>query len=77
MTCKYKLDLAKTSFSLLYDFFFWWSSCFIHVIYVFKDVFIVDTKKAIIVWIGQETSMAERKNAMAYAHVSTCNKMIM
>lgn len=42
-----------------------------------KDVFIVDTKKAIIVWIGQETSMAERKNAMAYAHVSTCNKMIM
>lgn len=33
-----------------------------------KDVFIVDTKKAIIVWIGQETSMAERKNAMAYAH---------
>lgn len=42
-----------------------------------QDVFIVDTKKAIIVWIGQETSMAERKNAMAYAHVSTCNKMIM
>lgn len=47
------------------------------MLYIFKDVFIVDTKKAIIVWIGQETSMAERKNAMAYAHVSICNKMIM
>lgn len=47
------------------------------MLYIFKDVFIVDTKKAIIVWIGQETSMAERKNAMAYAHVSPCNKMIM
>lgn len=45
------------------------------MLYIFKDVFIVDTKKAIIVWIGQETSMAERKNAMAYAHVSTRNKM--
>ncbi|XP_022299906.2 gelsolin-like protein 1 isoform X1 [Crassostrea virginica] len=33
-----------------------------------KDVFIVDTKKALIVWIGQETTTAERKNAMTYAH---------
>lgn len=76
MTCKYKLDLAKTSLSLLYDFF---SDDLValSMLYIFKDVFIVDTKKAIIVWIGQETSMAERKNAMAYAHVSTCNKMIM
>lgn len=40
------------------------------MMYVFQDVFIVDTKKALIVWIGQDTSMAERKNAMTYAHVS-------
>ncbi|XP_062619979.1 gelsolin-like protein 2 isoform X1 [Saccostrea cucullata] len=33
-----------------------------------KDVFIVDTKKAVYVWIGLETSVAERKNAMTYAH---------
>ncbi|XP_062600966.1 gelsolin-like protein 2, partial [Saccostrea cucullata] len=33
-----------------------------------KDVFIVDTKKAVFVWIGLETSVAERKNAMTYAH---------
>lgn len=40
------------------------------MMYVFQDVFIIDTKKALIVWIGQDTSMAERKNAMTYAHVS-------
>ena len=39
----------------------------------FQDVFIVDTKKALIVWIGQETTTAERKNAMTYAHVSTAS----
>ena len=39
----------------------------------FQDVFIVDTKKALIVWIGQETTAAERKNAMTYAHVSTAS----
>ncbi|XP_048739301.1 gelsolin-like protein 2 isoform X1 [Ostrea edulis] len=33
-----------------------------------KDVFIVDTKRAVYVWIGLDTSEAERKNAMSYAH---------
>ncbi|XP_062612701.1 gelsolin-like protein 2 [Saccostrea cucullata] len=33
-----------------------------------KDVFIVDTKKAVFFWIALETSVAERKNAMTYAH---------
>ncbi|XP_062585985.1 severin-like [Saccostrea cucullata] len=33
-----------------------------------KDVFIVFTKKAVFVWIGLETTVAERKNAMTYAH---------
>eukprot|EP00916_Digyalum_oweni_P002067 GHVL01003862.1.p1 GENE.GHVL01003862.1~~GHVL01003862.1.p1 ORF type:complete len:368 (+),score=31.17 GHVL01003862.1:407-1510(+) len=33
-----------------------------------KDVFIVDTKKEVYVWIGKGTSTGERKNAMQYAH---------
>ncbi|XP_062583458.1 gelsolin-like protein 2 [Saccostrea cucullata] len=35
-----------------------------------KDVFIVDTKKAVFVWIGLESveRTSERKNAMTYAH---------
>lgn len=33
-----------------------------------KDVFILDTKSEVYVWIGKETTMAERKNAMTYAH---------
>eukprot|EP00731_Ephydatia_muelleri_P013618 Em0007g928a len=33
-----------------------------------KDVFIVDIGKQVFVWIGKETSAAENKNAMSYAH---------
>lgn len=33
-----------------------------------KDVFILDTKKALFVWVGKGTSEAERRNAMSYAH---------
>jgi len=33
-----------------------------------KDVFILDTKKSLFVWIGKKTSVDERQNAMAYAH---------
>lgn len=33
-----------------------------------KDVFILDTKKALYVWIGKGTSETERRNAMSYAH---------
>ncbi|XP_045164503.1 gelsolin-like protein 2 [Mercenaria mercenaria] len=33
-----------------------------------KDVFILDTKKSLFVWIGKGTSETERKNAMSYAH---------
>ncbi|WAR25840.1 GELS2-like protein [Mya arenaria] len=33
-----------------------------------KDVFILDTKSALFVWVGKETSTAERRNAMSYAH---------
>lgn len=33
-----------------------------------KDVFIFDTKSAVFVWIGKQTTTAERKNAMTYAH---------
>ncbi|XP_076468711.1 gelsolin-like protein 2 [Babylonia areolata] len=33
-----------------------------------KDVFIVDTKKEVYVWIGKGTSAGEKKNAMQYAH---------
>ncbi|KAL4226170.1 hypothetical protein ACF0H5_014157 [Mactra antiquata] len=33
-----------------------------------KDVFILDTKESVFVWIGQKTSLSERKNAMTYAH---------
>lgn len=33
-----------------------------------KDVFILDTKDEVFVWIGRQTSLNEKKNAMAYAH---------
>lgn len=33
-----------------------------------KDVFILDTKSELFVWIGKGTSMTEKKNAMSYAH---------
>lgn len=33
-----------------------------------KDVFIFDTKDSVFVWIGNQTSKMERKNAMTYAH---------
>lgn len=33
-----------------------------------KDVFIYDTSDSIFVWIGKQTTRAEKKNAMAYAH---------
>ncbi|KAL4226173.1 hypothetical protein ACF0H5_014159 [Mactra antiquata] len=33
-----------------------------------KDVFILDTKKELFVWIGKGTSETERRNAMSYAH---------
>lgn len=33
-----------------------------------KDVFIIDTKQAVFVWIGKGTSAGEKKNAMTYAH---------
>lgn len=51
MICKYKFDLVKILFSLLYDFFFD-DLVVLFMLYIFKDVFIVDIKKVIIVWIG-------------------------
>lgn len=33
-----------------------------------NDVFIMDAKKSLFVWIGKGTSKAEKKNAMSYAH---------
>lgn len=33
-----------------------------------KDVFVIDTKKMLYVWIGKESSPSEKKNAMGYAH---------
>jgi len=36
----------------------------------FQDVFIVDTKKEVFVWIGGEASIDERRNGLTYAHVS-------
>ncbi|CAC5410342.1 GSN [Mytilus coruscus] len=33
-----------------------------------KDVFILDSKTALHVWIGKDTSVNERRNAMSYAH---------
>ncbi|XP_060552733.1 gelsolin-like protein 2 [Ruditapes philippinarum] len=33
-----------------------------------KDVFLLDTKKSLFVWIGKGASEAERRNAMGYAH---------
>ncbi|XP_076447809.1 gelsolin-like protein 2 [Babylonia areolata] len=32
------------------------------------DVFILDTSAALFVWIGHQTTLRERKNAMTYAH---------
>ncbi|XP_059150418.1 gelsolin-like protein 2 [Physella acuta] len=33
-----------------------------------KDVFILDTKSSLFVWVGSDTSAGEKKNAMQYAH---------
>lgn len=33
-----------------------------------KDVFIFDCKKSLFVWIGKDTTKAEKNNAMQYAH---------
>ncbi|XP_063437789.1 gelsolin-like protein 2 [Mytilus trossulus] len=33
-----------------------------------KDVFILDSKTSLHVWVGKDTSVNERKNAMSYAH---------
>jgi gelsolin len=33
-----------------------------------KDVFVVDCKKSLFVWVGSDTSQGEKKNAMQYAH---------
>ncbi|CAG5121226.1 unnamed protein product, partial [Candidula unifasciata] len=33
-----------------------------------KDVFILDTKKSLFVWVGNGTSHGEKKNALQYAH---------
>ncbi|GFN84605.1 translocon-associated protein subunit delta [Plakobranchus ocellatus] len=33
-----------------------------------KDVFILDTKSELFVWIGRQTSLTEKQNAMTYAH---------
>ncbi|XP_059152240.1 gelsolin-like protein 1 isoform X2 [Physella acuta] len=33
-----------------------------------KDVFILDTKSEVFVWIGKQTTVSEKKNALAYAH---------
>ncbi|KAI8781962.1 gelsolin protein 2 [Biomphalaria glabrata] len=33
-----------------------------------KDVFILDAKKALFVWVGNATSSGEKKNALQYAH---------
>jgi hypothetical protein len=41
------------------------------IFYIFKDVFLLDTKKSLFVWIGKGASEAERRNAMGYAHVSS------
>jgi len=38
---------------------------------VIQDVFLLDTKAALFVWVGNGASLSERKNAMSYAHVST------
>ncbi|KAH9494944.1 hypothetical protein Btru_020853 [Bulinus truncatus] len=34
-----------------------------------KDVFVLDIKTEIFVWIGKDTSLGERKNALTYAHM--------
>ncbi|XP_064604250.1 gelsolin-like protein 2 [Liolophura sinensis] len=33
-----------------------------------KDVFVLDTKKDLIVWVGKDASQNEKKNALTYAH---------
>ncbi len=33
------------------------------------DVFIFDSGKELFVWVGNDTSSAEQKNALSYAHV--------
>ncbi|GFR74010.1 gelsolin [Elysia marginata] len=33
-----------------------------------KDVFILDAKDELFVWIGKKTSLSEKRNAMSYAH---------
>lgn len=36
-----------------------------------QDVFVLDTGKMAFVWVGSDASAGEKKNGMAYAHVST------
>ena len=36
-----------------------------------QDVYIIDTKKDVFVWVGGEASVDERRNAITYAHVRT------
>lgn len=40
-----------------------------HCFYTIQDVFLLDTKDTLFVWIGKGSSDSERKNAMSYAHV--------
>ncbi|GAB1598737.1 gelsolin-like protein 2 [Argonauta hians] len=39
-----------------------------------KDVFVIDTKKEVVVWIGIGSSASEKQNAMTYAHKYLMNK---
>ena len=43
---------------------------FLSLCFTLQDVFILDAKSELFVWIGKKTSMSEKKNAMSYAHVS-------
>ncbi|XP_036358760.1 gelsolin-like protein 2 [Octopus sinensis] len=43
-------------------------------IFSLQDVFVIDTKNEIIVWIGLDSSTTEKNNAMTYAHDYLMNK---
>lgn len=36
---------------------------------MFQDVFVIDTKKELFVWVGDKASVDEKRNGMSYAHV--------
>lgn len=40
------------------------------VLYNLQDVFVLDTKSELFVWVGGKASVDERRNGMGYAHVS-------